>query len=157
MKHALLLAAMSLACGSTVLASQPACAAHARTAVVVLDETYPASDPRAAGILRWISTRSPQYAPLETSTAKIRLERTFVATGGRAAQVAAANGDAPLPPTGLPDTGQPGEILKVESILPDGSTQSWEYRWEAPASGHGGGWVFVAYSVRIGQDPVEIE
>ncbi len=62
-----------------------------------------------------------------------------------------------MPPNGLPDTGQPGEILKVESILPDGSTQSWEYRWEAPSTGHGAGWVFVAYSVRIGRDPVEIQ
>lgn len=158
MKYGTLLATvMSIAAGSALLAPQNAFAANDRTAIVVLNETYEAGDQNGTRILQWISINSPNHTPIK-GNAKVRVERMTFAKGDRAVRAVGADAGAPLPPNGLPDTGQPGEIYKVESILPDGTTQSWEYRWESTSSGHGASWVFVAYAVRIGGvDPVEIK
>lgn len=158
MKYGMLLAtAMGIAAGNALLAPQSAFAANDSTAVVVLHETYAAGDQDGTRILQWISLKSPDYTPIK-GNAEVRVERMTFAKGSRAVRAATARAGTPSPPNGLPDTGQPGEVYKVESILPDGTTQSWEYRWESTSSGHGESWVFVAYAVRIGGvDPVEIK
>jgi len=57
----------------------------------------------------------------------------------------------PQPPGRLPERGIPGEVYKVENTLPDGTFQSWTYRWVQPRTGHGGGWNLTGYEYRKGE------
>jgi hypothetical protein len=118
---------------------------------VVTSHTYASGDPAAGSILDWIAARSPDRRPLARNGV-VSVERMQHFRG-----LSARSSDSPTPPGGLPDKGSPGEEYNVENNLPDGTAQTWSYRWVEPSTGHGGGWDLVGYSFRKGNDPVDIQ
>lgn len=137
-------------CVAGVLAMPEHVDAAAHTTVVT-SHTYASGDPAAGHILDWIAARSPSRQPLaRNGVVSVERMQYFPASSTRSS-------DSPTPPGGLPDKGHPGEEYNVENTLPDGTAQSWSYRWVEPSTGHGGGWDLVGYSFRKGNDPVEIQ
>ncbi|MCF7750392.1 hypothetical protein KQ945_06515 [Bacillus subtilis subsp. subtilis] len=158
MKHATLgraALALTLIAGglATPLMTQ---ASDTRTTFVVVNESYKAGNAQGRAVLDWITRHWPDYAPIGRN-GEVRLERLTHASTPVAAPVASQSPDLPAPPGKLPDSGAPGEILRMENILPDGTTQTWEFRWVQPSSGHGGHWSTAAYSIRFPMDPVNVQ
>lgn len=133
------------------VASSVVDAAPQRTTLILVNETYPGGSAEGRIILDWVATRSPDRLPIGRQGV-VSIERTRHFSGA-----SRSASDSPTPPGGLPDKGYPGEEYNVENTLPDGTRQSWSYRWVEPSSGHGGSWDLIGYSFRKGNDPVEIQ
>ncbi|MGV6494256.1 hypothetical protein ACTUVK_000883 [Stenotrophomonas rhizophila] len=157
MKHARL-AGNVLALCVIVIGSATPSMAHSSingTTLVVVNQTYPAGHPQGQSILDWVTRHASDYAP-RGRNGEVRLER--MNHSNPAGPLAPAqSSDLPGPPGKLPEQGAPGEILRMENILPDGTTQTWEFRWIQPSTGHDGYWATAAYSIRLPLDPVNIQ
>ncbi|MBO1746609.1 hypothetical protein LMF57_01335 [Stenotrophomonas sp. SI-NJAU-1] len=144
--HRTLLLSVGVAC----LASTSAWAAPQRVTYAVTNDELALHQPEARDVLTWVGRHvRPSFAPLGAGT--VHVERSAFSSG------AVARMSDPSPPGKLPDSGYPGEQYKVENTLPDGTYQSWEFRWVEPSSGHGGGWEMTGYQFKRGNDPVEIQ
>lgn len=128
------------------IASLSSAASASGTTVMVISHTYQAEQVEGARILDWIAARSPDRAPIGRNGV-VTVERMSHFIGA----IRSAS-DTPLPPGGLPETGYPGGQYNVENTLPDGTRQSWSYRWVEPSSGHGGRWDLTGYTYRMGHD-----
>lgn len=124
-----------------------ASAASPRITHTVVSEEFARQSAGARQVLEWVSQHvRPSFAPLGLGT--VQVEHSTVSVG----RVSARSSDTI--PGKLPAEGIPGEIYRVENILPDGSVQSWEFTWMAPSTGHGGGWSVTSYTFKTGSDPV---
>ncbi|WP_457319020.1 hypothetical protein [Stenotrophomonas sp. P5_B8] len=128
------------------IASLSSAASASGTTVMVISHIYQAEQVEGARILDWIAARSPDRVPIGRNGV-VTVERMSHFIGA----IRSAS-DTPLPPGGLPETGHPGGQHKVENTLPDGTRQSWSYRWVEPSSGHGGRWDLTGYTYRMGHD-----
>lgn len=146
MKSALvtLLIALLSSTGTSSTASAAGSSPHLST-VVVSTRTYASEDAHAAELLDWIATVSPDHAPMGRGT--VTTERMQLFADGLSNTLSST----PQPPGRLPERGIPGEEYKVENTLPDGTFQSWSYRWVQPRTGHGGGWSLTGYEYRKGE------
>ncbi|MGE6332175.1 hypothetical protein [Stenotrophomonas sp. NPDC077659] len=133
---------------TTSAASSPLRIIH----TVTIDE-LPMHTADARSALEWVKRHAPaSFAPF--GFGKVSVERgAFSSPHGRT-MTAQASSDLPGK---LPDSGVPGEVYKVENVFPDGTIQTWEFRWVQPSTGHGGGWEVIAYSFRQGSDPVNAQ
>jgi hypothetical protein len=57
---------------------------------------------------------------------------------------AAAPNPGGAPPTTLPMTGTPGQIITITNKLPNGGEQVWNYTWESGGGISSGGWVLTS-------------
>jgi len=113
----------------------------------VTTDAYPMQTASARQVLDWVAQRvKPSFAP--QGYGNVQVERRAFSVGR-----ASARADESIPGK-LPEQGIPGEIYRVENLLPDGSIQTWEFTWVEPSSGHGGGWDVTGYSYKKGNDPV---
>ena len=125
-----------------------ATAASPRITHTVVSEEFSKQSIDARHVLEWVTQNvRPAFAPLGYGT--VHVEHSVISVG----RASASYNDSI--PGKLPTEGVPGEIYRVENILPDGSVQSWEFTWVAPSSGHGGGWSVTGYTYKKGSDPVE--
>ncbi len=125
------------------------------TTLVVVNSSYKAGNLTGQSILDWISRHSPDYPPIGRN-GEVSLER-MMQTNRLGPLVPSQSPSLPGPPGKLPESGAPGEILRMENLLPDGTTQTWEFRWVQPSTGHGGYWATAAYSIRFPIDPVNAQ
>ncbi len=146
MKHALNgLAVLAIALGGLFPAA--ASAPSQRITHTVTSDAYPMQTAGARQVLDWVTQRvKPSFAP--QGYGNVQVERQAVSVGR-----ASARSDESIPGK-LPEQGVPGEIYRVENLLPDGSLQTWEFTWVEPSSGHGGGWDVTGYTYKKGNDPV---
>ncbi len=122
------------------------------THTLTIDE-LPEKTADARNILDWVEDHAPaSFAPL--GYGRVHVERSALSPLHSSADNARTESG---PPGKLPDSGVSGEIYKVENIFPDGSIQSWEFKWVEPSTGHGGRWDLIAYSYRKGNDPVNVQ
>lgn len=132
---------------SAALLAPEAGAAPSRITHTVTSEEFPMQTAGARQVLDWVAQRvKPSFAPQGYGT--VQVERQAFSLG-----LASARSDDSIPGK-LPDEGIPGEIYRVENLLPDGSIQTWEFTWTEPSSGHGGGWEVTGYTYKKGNDPV---
>lgn len=132
------------------MASSAVDAAPQRTTFIRVSDTYPGGSAEAQSILDWVAARSPDRQPTGRQGV-VSIERIEHFSGA-----SRPTADSSTPPGGLLEKGYPGEEYQVESTLPDGTRQSWGYRWVEPSSGHGGRWDLTGYSFRKGGDSVGI-
>lgn len=146
MKYALNgFAVLAIALGGLFPAA--ASASSPRITHTVTTDAYPMKTAGAREVLDWVTQRvKPTFAP--QGYGSVQVERRAFSVGG-----ASARSDGSIPGK-LPEQGIPGEIYRVENLLPDGSIQTWEFTWVEPSSGHGGGWDVTGYSYKKGNDPV---
>ncbi len=110
-------------------------------------DAYAMQTAGARQLLDWVAQRvKPSFAPQGYGNVQVE-QRAF--SVGRAS----ARSDESIPGM-LPEQRFPGEIYRVENLLPDGSLQTWEFTWVEPPSGHGGGWDVTGYTYNKGNDPV---
>jgi hypothetical protein len=139
---------------SLAIAVTSASTTHASTVsptIVVINQSWEADEAEGRRVLDWVASHSPDRAPIG---------RNGVVTVERVRKLARAHrssSETPTPPGGLPEKGSQGEEYNVENTLPDGTSQSWSYRWTEPSTGHGGYWDMVGYSYRKGNDPLDIK
>ena len=145
MKHAFIGSAVLVMALGTLLAAG-ASASSQRITHTVTSDAFAMQTTGARQVLDLVAQRvRPSFAP--QGYGHVQVERRAVSVGR-----AAARSDESIPGK-LPEQGLPGEIYRVENLLPDGSTQSWEFTWVQPSSGHGGGWEITAYTYKKGNDP----
>lgn len=135
------------------IAGTSASTAHAATGsptIVVINQSWEAREAEGGKVLDWVAAQSPDRMPLGRN-GWVTVERVK-----KFARTARSSSETPAPPGGLPERGTQGEEYNVENTLPDGTTQTWSYRWTQPSTGHGGRWEMVGYSFRKGNDPLDI-
>ncbi len=135
------------------IACTPASTAHAAArppTIVVINQSWEAHEAEGRRVLDWVAAHSPDRTPIgRNGRVMVEQVRKFARTGRSSSETSA-------PPGGLPDKGSQGEEYNVENTLPDGTTQTWSYRWTEPSTGHGGRWEMVGYSYRKGDDPLDV-
>ncbi|KMU61308.1 hypothetical protein STRNTR1_3778 [Stenotrophomonas maltophilia] len=146
MKHALTgCAVLAIALGGLV--APDARASSQRITHTVTSDALAMHTQGARQVLDWVAQRvKPTFAP--QGYGNVQVERRAFSVGR-----ASARSDGSIPGK-LPEQGIPGEICRVENLLPDGSLQTWEFTWVEPSSGHGGGWDVTGYTYKKGNDPV---
>ena len=123
MKHALNgLAVLAIALGGLIPAA--ASASSQRITHTVTTDAYPMQTASARQVLDWVAQRVKPSFP---AGLRQRAGGTACILGGRAS----ARADGSIPGK-LPEQGIPGEIYRVENLLPDGSIQTWEFTWWNP-------------------------
>lgn len=145
-KHALNgLAVLAITLGG--LCPAGAGASPQRITHTVTADDHPRQTAGARQVLDLVTQRvKPSFAP--QGHGHVRVERQAFSVGR-----VSARSDESIPGK-LPEQGIPGEIYRVENLLPDGSIQTWEFTWVEPSSGHGGGWDVTGYTYKKGNDPV---
>lgn len=135
------------------IAGTPASSAHADTrspTIVVVNQSWEAHEAEGLRVLDWVAAHSPDRSPIG------RNGRVTVEQLKKFARTRRSSSETSAPPGGLPEKGSQGEEYNVENTLPDGTTQTWSYRWTEPSTGHGGRWEMVGYSYRKGDDPLNV-
>lgn len=139
----LTMAALSLAPAAFVVTDANA-APQSITNKTTTTAVYPVGAKEIAAIHRWIREQSPSHAPM-AAEASISITTTTQSSGpGFSAPPVGG------PPTPLPSTGTPGQVITIISTHTNGALESWTYTYTSNGSGGVMVWLLSAYEYKKG-------